>query len=90
MQQTSYIVMLSHELFQGCTILVDLSVCELSRLEQDALISERMRDKISHGLLVMNMDLLVASRVHALRLHLHSPLQLGVINWACDSAHCRT
>ena len=87
--QGQFIVMLSHELFQGCTILVDSSVLTLSLLEQEAIISTRMREKLAHGLLALNMSLLVASRVDTMNVHLHQPLQLGVVNWVCDNSYCK-
>jgi hypothetical protein len=84
---TAFIVVYSHPLFQGCTLIVEGSVADLPLSAQEHLVSTRMREKLRQGLLALGLEVLVRDHVDAMVLHLHGVLQLGVINWACSHRH---
>ena len=86
MPQTAFIVVLSHELFQGCTLLIEGDAARMDLSAQERLIHSRMREKLGQGFMSMGLEHL-AEHVHALSIHLHSPLELGVVNWACSHRH---
>lgn len=84
---SAFIVAYSHQLLQGCTIVVEGSAAELPLSAQEQMVAQRMREKLRQGLLALGLEVLVKDHVDTMALHLHGPLELGVINWACSHRH---
>ena len=79
------VITLSHPLFQGCSILVGPEYASMSNAELDAELTLRFREKLQHGLLALGLRRLFEDSVRdTLRVSIHAPLQIGVVNYACD------
>jgi len=87
--QTAYIVKLSDHFFQGSALVIESEAASLDFAEQERLVSTRMREKLRMGLQALDLNIL-AEAANSLMVHLHSPLQLGVVNWACSHRHIST
>lgn len=80
------VVKVSHATFWGYQITLPRDVCLLAQEIQTEIVNTKVIENLSRVFRENNLELLEQS-VNKLILHLHGPLVVDVVNYACDYDH---
>jgi len=80
------VIQLSHDIFWGFRVYLPASVLTLSLNRQIQLINQETRARLTHLFAQAGLEFL-QTRARDINVHLHGPLVVNGINYACDHIH---